>query len=322
MLSSLWTWLSPSAAPSNHTDAHSPSQHAPHATSASASHADSTYPRQEGDAGDAVPASTRKNRKKRLQRKKKKAAHHHSADEDEQEEEREPDEQLWDDDAHDDRRRRTAQGGASRQASQRRKGRRRPLAHGAQPGSDNTSGDDIEAYPDADEDSAYLDEIVAAAAAAEAAAQAQATAAASAAAAAQGSNPTTPSTSTPGSSLAPASVSAPAADPSALASGAGSVPPESLAVDDLVASMLAQGKTHPGPSGPLQRVHNLPEGAGQAPGLPHVRSTRESRRKAEEHGLVPITDETGTLRVGFRIREDIVLMHPKDLKGEPVLLRM
>lgn len=102
----------------------------------------------------------------------------------------------------------------------------------------------------------------------------------------------------------------------------GGVPPESLAVDDLVASMLAQGKTHPGPVGPLQRVHNLPDGAGQAPGLPLVRSTAESRRKAVEHGLVPITDEHGTLRVGFRIREDIVLMHPKDLKGEPVLLRM
>ena len=104
--------------------------------------------------------------------------------------------------------------------------------------------------------------------------------------------------------------------------GGGVVPPESLAVDDLVASMLAQGKTHPGPSGPLHRVHNLPEGAGQAPGLPLVRSTAESRRKAIEHGLVPITDEHGTLRVGFRIRDDIVLMHPKDLKGEPVLLRM
>ena len=104
--------------------------------------------------------------------------------------------------------------------------------------------------------------------------------------------------------------------------GAPPVPPESLAVDDLVASMLAQGKTHPGPTGPLQRVHNLPDGAGQAPGLPLVRSTADSRRKAVEHGLVPITDEHGTLRVGFRIREDIVLMHPKDLKGEPVLLRM
>ncbi|KAG0661181.1 hypothetical protein C6P46_004135 [Rhodotorula mucilaginosa] len=164
----------------------------------------------------------------------------------------------------------------------------------------------LDHYPDADQDESYLavdDPSAETGATHKAAAEEEEEASST-----RDPQRPTPSTATP--------------TPGAATQNQGGVPPESLAVDDLVASMLAQGKTHPGPTGPLQRVHNLPEGAGQAPGLPLVRSTAESRRKAVEHGLVPITDEHGTLRVGFRIRDDIVLMHPKDLKGEPVLLRM
>ncbi|GAA5870005.1 hypothetical protein JCM3774_004335 [Rhodotorula dairenensis] len=246
-----------------------------------------------------LPASTIKNRKKRQQKKKKAAARHRDGDRDRNEnadgddggggdgedDEREPDELLWNDE----------------ERSRR-----------------------LQEFPDADDDQEYLSRLdpspsPSGLSPSHGAADSSSSSSTSAKPGAGADADLSARTKTTTSPARPTTAAAAAA---AAAAAEAMVPPESLAVDDLVASMLAQGKTHPGPTGPLQRVHNLPDGAGQAPGLPQVRSTAESRKKAIEHGLVPITDEHGTLRVGFRIRKDIVLMHPKDLKGEPVLLRM
>ncbi|GJN92000.1 hypothetical protein Rhopal_005028-T1 [Rhodotorula paludigena] len=98
--------------------------------------------------------------------------------------------------------------------------------------------------------------------------------------------------------------------------------PEDVAAADLIEEMLRQGKVRPGAAaGPLNRISGLPEGAGQVGGI-KVPSSHEVRRRAKESGLIPFTDDEGNLRVGVRIKPDIVLMHPKEGKGEPILLRM
>ncbi|TNY23783.1 hypothetical protein DMC30DRAFT_413901 [Rhodotorula diobovata] len=97
--------------------------------------------------------------------------------------------------------------------------------------------------------------------------------------------------------------------------------PEQIEAAQLVGAMLAQGKIRPGASGALNRISGLPDGAGQVNGI-EVPSTHEVRRKARDNGLIPFTDDKGMLRIGVRVAPDVVLMHPKDGKGEPILLRM
>ncbi|GAA5846880.1 hypothetical protein JCM9279_004480 [Rhodotorula babjevae] len=97
--------------------------------------------------------------------------------------------------------------------------------------------------------------------------------------------------------------------------------PEQIEAAQLVGEMLRQGKIRPGATGPLNRISGLPDGAGQVNGL-DIPSTHELRKTAKENGLVPFTDDRGMLRIGVRVAPDVVLMHPKDGKGEPILLRM
>ncbi|BGP44299.1 hypothetical protein JCM10450v2_000110 [Rhodotorula kratochvilovae] len=97
--------------------------------------------------------------------------------------------------------------------------------------------------------------------------------------------------------------------------------PEEVEAAALVGEMLRQGKIRAGPTGPLNRISGLPAGAGQVGGI-EVPSTHDVRKKAKENGLIPFTDEKGMLRIGVRVAPDVVLMHPKDGKGEPILLRM
>ncbi|GEM12156.1 hypothetical protein Rt10032_c19g6173 [Rhodotorula toruloides] len=99
------------------------------------------------------------------------------------------------------------------------------------------------------------------------------------------------------------------------------VAPEQQNAAALVSSMIAQGQFQEGPRGPLQRVYNLPDGAGQLAGV-EIKSSAEAKKRAEEAGLVAVTDDKGFLRVGVRINEDLVLLHPKDGKGKPILLKM
>ncbi|BGO88447.1 hypothetical protein NBRC10512_004525 [Rhodotorula toruloides] len=99
------------------------------------------------------------------------------------------------------------------------------------------------------------------------------------------------------------------------------IAPEEQNAAALISSMIAQGQFQEGPRGPLQRVYNLPDGAGQLAGV-EIKSTAEAKKRAEEAGLVAVTDDKGFLRVGVRINEDLVLLHPKDGKGMPILLKM
>ncbi|GAA5912124.1 hypothetical protein JCM6882_003060 [Rhodosporidiobolus microsporus] len=65
----------------------------------------------------------------------------------------------------------------------------------------------------------------------------------------------------------------------------------------------------------------LPPGAGMVEGVPAIRSTPERRKKLEEAGFVPLTDEDGMLRMGVRVSEDTVIV-PRPGAEEPVVLRM
>jgi hypothetical protein len=115
--------------------------------------------------------------------------------------------------------------------------------------------------------------------------------------------------------------SVPTSASSSISTSVPPVAPEEQNAAALISSMIAQGQFQEGPRGPLQRVYNLPDGAGQLAGV-EIKSTAEARKRAEEAGLVAVTDDKGFLRVGVRINEDVVLLHPKDGKGLPILLKM
>ncbi|GAA6008173.1 hypothetical protein JCM10207_007053 [Rhodosporidiobolus poonsookiae] len=66
---------------------------------------------------------------------------------------------------------------------------------------------------------------------------------------------------------------------------------------------------------------SLPPGAGQVEGVGAIRSTLETRRKIEQAGFVPLTDEDGMLRMGVRVARDMVLVHQAGA-GEPIVLKM
>ncbi|BGO98958.1 hypothetical protein RTBOTA2_000049 [Rhodotorula toruloides] len=119
--------------------------------------------------------------------------------------------------------------------------------------------------------------------------------------------------------LFPASIATPSL--AAVSTSTPPVAPEEQNAAALISSMIAQGQWQEGPRGPLQRVYNLPDGAGQLAGV-EIKSTAEAKKRAEEAGLVAVTDDKGFLRVGVRINEDLVLLHPKDGKGMPILLKM
>ncbi|GAA5845131.1 hypothetical protein JCM11251_008005 [Rhodosporidiobolus azoricus] len=65
----------------------------------------------------------------------------------------------------------------------------------------------------------------------------------------------------------------------------------------------------------------LPPGAGLIEGVPAIRSTPERRRKLEEAGFVPLTDEDGMLRMGVRVDDNTVVV-PVPGADEPIMLRM
>ncbi|GAA6041535.1 hypothetical protein JCM8097_004249 [Rhodosporidiobolus ruineniae] len=73
------------------------------------------------------------------------------------------------------------------------------------------------------------------------------------------------------------------------------------------------------PANPI-RVQ-LPPGAGQVEGMPELRSTPERRKKLEEAGFVPLTDERGMLRMGVAVGDGVVLVHQSGGK-EPIMLRL
>ncbi|BGP28329.1 hypothetical protein JCM10296v2_000061 [Rhodotorula toruloides] len=119
--------------------------------------------------------------------------------------------------------------------------------------------------------------------------------------------------------LFPPSIATPSS--AAISTSTPLVAPEEQNAAALISSMIAQGQFQEGPRGPLQRVYKLPDGAGQLAGV-EIKSTAEAKKRAEEAGLVAVTDDKGFLRVGVRINEDLVLLHPKDGKGMPILLKM
>ncbi|GAA5824612.1 hypothetical protein JCM3770_006695 [Rhodotorula araucariae] len=201
--------------------------------------------------------------------------------------------------------------------AQRQKRRSDPGALGASGGDrddDDREPDDDpvlveEDAPDADEDLGYLDRIGGLRRQRE-----EQAAAAAAAAGASGAGARPPPFSAPRDALAHPGEGA--LDTAGVAAGR-----EEVEAAALVGEMLRQGKIRAGPTGPLNRISGLPDGAGQINGI-EVPSTHEVRKKAKDSGLIPFTDDKGMLRIGVRVASDVVLMHPKDGKGEPILLRM
>ncbi|GAA5860307.1 hypothetical protein JCM8547_003458 [Rhodosporidiobolus lusitaniae] len=65
----------------------------------------------------------------------------------------------------------------------------------------------------------------------------------------------------------------------------------------------------------------LPDGAGEPEGWQARKSTPEERKRLEQAGFVPVTDEKGMLRIGVRVDDETVLLEQKGRK-EPLVVKV